>query len=294
MNEKILLDTDIGMDVDDAVCLAYLLANPACELLGITTVTGEVEKRAMLASVLCRAANREIPIYPGAEVPLVVEQKQKTAPQAAALKRWDHQSRFPRGEAIEFLRSVIRSHPGEVTLLAIGPLTNIGLLFSVDAEIPALLKGLVLMGGHFFHRQADVNPVEWNISGDPHASAIVYRAAPPIHRSIGLDVTMKVILDAESVRQQFRADLLKPVLDFAEIWFKGFYPSITFHDPLAAATIFDHRLCQYQIGEVDVELADTRKIGYTHFKPDATGAPHHVAAAVDIDAYFKHFFSMFA
>ena len=63
--QKIILDTDIGTDIDDAVCLAYLLANPQCELLGITTVTGEPEKRAMLASALCKVANRDIPIYPG-------------------------------------------------------------------------------------------------------------------------------------------------------------------------------------------------------------------------------------
>jgi inosine-uridine nucleoside N-ribohydrolase len=67
---KVLLDTDIGTDVDDAVCLAYLLAQPECELLGITTVTGEAEQRASLASVLCMAAGKEIPIYPGAESPL--------------------------------------------------------------------------------------------------------------------------------------------------------------------------------------------------------------------------------
>lgn len=59
---KVLLDTDIGTDVDDAVCLAYLLSHPACELLGITTVTGEAQKRASLASVLCEVAGRNVPI----------------------------------------------------------------------------------------------------------------------------------------------------------------------------------------------------------------------------------------
>ena len=62
---KILLDTDIGSDIDDSVCLAYLLSQPKCDLLGITTVTGDTVKRAMLASVLCRLAGREIPIFPG-------------------------------------------------------------------------------------------------------------------------------------------------------------------------------------------------------------------------------------
>lgn len=62
MTAKILLDTDIGSDLDDSVCLAYLLSQPKCELLGITTVSGDVNKRAMLASAMCKAAGKEIQI----------------------------------------------------------------------------------------------------------------------------------------------------------------------------------------------------------------------------------------
>src|SRR5918996_3041230 len=127
---KVLLDTDIGTDVDDAVCLAYLLAHPDCELLGITTVTGEAEKRASLASVLCKAAERDIPIYPGADHPMQGEQRQKIAQQADVLPRWTHQTDFPKGQAVEFLVQTIQANPGEVTLLTVGPLTNAGLLFS--------------------------------------------------------------------------------------------------------------------------------------------------------------------
>ncbi len=66
--EKILLDTDIGTEVDDAITLAYLLANPEAELLGITTVTGEAYERAKLASVLCKIAGKDIPIYPDVRI----------------------------------------------------------------------------------------------------------------------------------------------------------------------------------------------------------------------------------
>src|SRR6266852_4178271 len=111
---KLLLETDIGGDIDDALCLAYLLAQPACELLGITTVTGEAEKRAMLASALCKVAGKHIPIFPGVEYPLLAAQRQPDAPQARALHKWDHDTTFPRGQAVEFLRQTIRTHPGEV------------------------------------------------------------------------------------------------------------------------------------------------------------------------------------
>ncbi len=122
--KKILLDTDIGTDIDDAVCLAYLLSHPDCELVGITTVTGEAVKRASLASVLCQAADKHIPIYPGAEHPMRGEQRQLIAQQAAALPRWSHETDFPMNQAEDFLANTIRSHPNEVTLLTIGPLTN--------------------------------------------------------------------------------------------------------------------------------------------------------------------------
>src|SRR5512147_2326704 len=114
---KVLLDTDIGTDVDDAVCLAYLLAHPDCELLGITTVTGEAEKRASLVSVLCQAAGKDIPIYPGADHPMQGQQRQPIAQQAAVLPRWPHEADFPKGQAVDFLAETIRSHAGEVTLL---------------------------------------------------------------------------------------------------------------------------------------------------------------------------------
>src|SRR5260370_36247942 len=111
---KLLLDTDIGSDIDDAVCLAYLLAQPQCELLGITTVTGEAEKRAMMASAMCKIAGKQIPIFPGIEQPLLIPPHQPEAPQAVALGRWAHETTFPRGEAITFLRQTIHAHPGGI------------------------------------------------------------------------------------------------------------------------------------------------------------------------------------
>ncbi len=172
---KVLLDTDIGTDVDDAVALAYLLSHPDCELLGITTVTGEATKRASLASVICKAAGKEIPIYPGAEHPMQGEQRQPVAQQAAALPNWPHETQFPLNQAVDFLANTIRTYPGEVILLTIGPLTNAGLLFNTYPDVADLLKGLVMMGGNFGD-DTESGRVEWNIAGDPLASQITYKA----------------------------------------------------------------------------------------------------------------------
>jgi inosine-uridine nucleoside N-ribohydrolase len=292
MPVKILLDTDIGSDIDDAVCLAYLLAQPKCRLLGITTVTGEAEKRAQMASAMCRVAGQDVPIFPGCETPMLVAQKQPRCPQAAYLKRWKYQRKFPKGEAVRFLRETIRKNPGEIILLTIGPLTNVGLLFALDPEIPSLLKGLVMMCGVFTNRLAGVGPREWNAIGDPHATAIVYRANAKVHRSIGLDVTCQVKMDADEVRRRFTPDLLQPVADFAADWFKH-RAQVTFHDPLAATTIFDDKICGFVKGTADVELTSERLAGMTLWNPKAEEPRHEVASTVDKERFFEHYFSVF-
>jgi purine nucleosidase len=296
----VILDTDIGSDIDDAVCLAYLLAQAdagRCDLLGVTTVTGDTVARAKLASALCRVAGREVPILPGAREPLLVAQRQPLVPQADALARWPHAETYAEGEAITFLRDIIRAHPGEVTLLAIGPMTNVGLLLSTYPDVLGQLKALVMMIGSFTPGVAEAGrkrAAEWNALVDPHAAAVVYRAPVPtglIHRSVGLDVTLKVTLPADEVRRRFQQPLLRPVLDFAEVWFEK-RPIITFHDPLAAATIFDDSLVRFERGTVAVELRDEETMGRTIWSPDAGGG-HEVAAAVDPQAFLTHYFSVF-
>ncbi len=290
---KVLLDTDIGSDIDDAVCLAYLLLQPSCELLGITTVTGESDRRAMIASAICTAASRRIPIFPGAQEPLIFPQKQNTAPQAAAIHKWDHAEDFPRGEAVAFMRETIRENPGEITLLTIGPLTNIALLFKVDPAIPDMLEGMVSMCGRFTDQvKGPYGPMEWNASGDPHASAIVYRSMLRRHRTLPLDVTSWVSLGAADFRSMAGGvKVFAPVLDFAEIWFTG-RSGTTFHDPLAAATIFSENLCSFRKGEVEVELADQSALGATRWTDNPGEGRHEVAFEVKPDLFFEHFRSV--
>jgi len=286
---SVLFDTDIGSDIDDAICLAYLLANPACDLLGITTVTGDTIKRASMASVLCKIAGKKIPIHPGRQQSLLTEQKQPHVPQAAVLDRWAHDTDFSQGEAVEFMRKTIRAHPGEVVLLGTGPLTNIAALFSADEEIPELLKGLVLMCGVFSY---SASKLEWNALVDPVATAIAYHAAPPYHRSIGLDVTTKVTMPADEVRRKFQTPLLRPVLDFAEVWFEH-ATKVTFHDPLAATTLFDDSICDFQPGRVAIELKSDHVAGATLWYPGDPAGHHEIATNVNPSRFFEHYFSFF-
>jgi purine nucleosidase len=302
MAVKVLLDTDIDIlgDIDDALCLAYLLEQPACELLGITTVSWATDRRAMVASALCQAAGKDVPIYPGAAEPLLVELPRLDGPdmsaaEAAVLRRWAHRTSFARGRAVEFLRHTIHEHPGEVVLLAIGPMTNVGLLFAVDPEIPHLLKGLIMMCGVFAdqHTGAATPQREWNARFDPHATALVYHADVAMHRSVGLDVTEQIKLDRAGFDRWFRPRRQPHILaDIADTWFQH-RPSITFHDPLAAATLFDPSICHWQGGLVTVEHGREELQGLTRWTPDAMQGRHEVALQVDVERFFQHYFAVF-
>ncbi|MGQ9780366.1 MAG: nucleoside hydrolase [Bacillota bacterium] len=283
----VLLDTDIGSNIHDALCLAYLLQQPACELVGITTVTGEPEKRAMLADAICRAAGqRDVPIYPGAAIPLLGPQRQPTAPQASVLARWPHRDEFPRNEAVAFMRDLIRSRPGEITLLTIGPLTNVALLFALDPEIPSLLGRLVSMCG-VFTTYPERGRAETNTSLDPVAAAIVYQASAQMHLSVGLDVTLRCAMPAEEARKELRGAVPEPVAEMLEVFLLA-RPLVVFHDPLAAAVLFAPDICHYEQGRVSVAL----ETGLTRWEPDGEEAPHRIAVDVDPEAFFAHYFGV--
>jgi purine nucleosidase len=288
----VLFDTDIGSDIDDALALAYLLSQPRCELVGITTVTGYPQVRAQLADAICQVHGRkEVPIHSGAGRPILVPQMQPEVPQKSILPKYPHREHFAPNMAVDFLRQTIRSRPGEITLLSVGPLTNLGLLFAVDPEIPSLLKQWVMMGGEYISRPPGYGIKEWNTMGDPHATAIAFGANAPGTRCYGLDVTTKCQLPIDECRKRLNGGRLQIVGDMAEVWFKG-RPHITFHDPLAAAGVFEPGLCTYESGLVETELQSSRLIGYTDFRRDTKSKPHSVAVDVKPDAFFDHYFSV--
>ena len=284
-SHKIWLDTDIGSDVDDALALAFLLNRDDCDLLGLSTVTEIEDQRAQLASILCRVADKNVPIYAGTRHSLVAATPQKTVPQAVALPQFSHQTEFPASpfDAVAAMRAAIYAHPGEVTLLGIGPLTNIALLFALDPQIPRLLKQLVTMCGHFMPSDKSC---EWNALNDPHAAAMVYAAPVEKHLSFGLDVTQQLTM----ARGEFAEKIGKsrygaPILAMCGAQLQA-ENSVTFHDPLAAAAIFDPGLCGYQSGRVEVEIAEPSSLGFTDWTPQP-GATHQIAVSVDATRFFE-------
>jgi len=287
---KVLLDTDIGSDIDDAVCLTYLLAQPACDLLGVTTVSGEVEERAALASAICKVVGRDdVSIRAGLDAPLSGKQLQPRAPQKEALARWDHDTDFAARTAIDFMADTIRAHPGEVVLLSIGPLTNVAALFDAHPDVAGKLGGLTMMAGAFRREGGPGKLNEWNVRCDPTAAAQVYATPVAGHRSVGLNVTVRVRLPRDDVYRRFTHERWQPTLDMAEVWFRE-YDFMMFHDPLAGAVLFADDILQWNRGTVRVET-EGEEPGRTELVLAPDG-PHEAASWVDPDRFFDHFLAV--
>ncbi|REE56434.1 purine nucleosidase [Paenibacillus taihuensis] len=292
---KIWLDTDIGGDIDDALCLAYLLRQPACELVGISTVGGEAERRAMVADAICHAAGRQdIPVYAGADRQLMPSSVCPTPDGASRLPDWPHRKIDKKDQAVDAMRRAIREQPHELSLLAVGHLTNIALLFRLDPEIPRLLKELHIMSGVFspaLEAGPDMPMGNWNAWLDRHACAIVYDADVPIRRTFGLNVTSQLALTQEAKPGLFESNrLMRAVGDFGSPWLASH--AMTFHDPLAAACLFEPQLCAYQRGAISVDYTNVDTFGEMAFQPSTSNNSDDIAVTVDRERFFEHYFAI--
>ena len=228
----VIYDTDPG--VDDAMALYFALAHPDIELLGITTTFGNVtvEQAAVNALYLTQVAGRSTPVTKGMAAPWV---KPLQAPPAyihgddglgnlphrvAATNRLD-----PRASA-RFIVDTVRARPGEVTLVAVGPLGNLALALRLEPELPALVREVILMGGAVNER-GNVSPVaEANVWNDPHAADLVFTAGWPL-TMVGLDVTHRVMLPVSLSRQiaAHQQHVATDTLLHAVSFYAGFYGS---------------------------------------------------------------------
>lgn len=284
--EKILLDTDIGGDIDDAICLAYLLKEPQCDLIGITTVCGEPEKRAAVADAVCRTVGKEIPIVTGLDSTMQPAPVYPTPDGAEALKFWPH-STFEKGDAPAFLYQKIKENPHEVVLIGIGNMTNIATLFCTYPDAAELLKGLYVMNGYFGKEMLPDPYYNWNSWADPLASKIVFSTRTAIYRAVPLEITDRLTIDAEQAEILFRpdSDLMKAVFSFGNAWLEH-SEKLTLHDPLAAVCVFHPEVCQFERGTVQVETEQESNMGGTAFMPSPNGNVE-IAKTVDRETFYR-------
>lgn len=284
--EKILLDTDIGGDIDDAICLAYLLKEPQCRLLGITTVCGEPEKRAAVADAICRTVGKSVPIVAGLDTTLQPIPVYPTPDGAKALALWPH-GIYEKGDAPSFLYQNIKRHPHEIILIGIGNMTNIAALFMTYPDAAGLLKGLFVMNGYFGADPLPEPYYNWNAWADPLASKIVFSSRTALHRAVPLEVTDCLTLDARQADMLFRpdTDLMKAVFSFGNAWLES-SEKLTLHDPLAAVCIFHPEVCCFERGFVTVETEREASMGNTFFTPSAHGNVE-IARSVNRERFYS-------
>lgn len=298
---RLLVDTDIGTDADDAVCLAYLLHQPACRVEGITTVGRDAADRAAITDALCaHFGHPQIPIAAGAAHALYPTPywQDHTVNQTSILERWPARRTYQAAQALDLMRRIVDAHPGEVVLLTLGPLTNAALLAAAAPDVAARLKAVVVMGGRFSYDPAKPR-TECNVMLDPVAAGAVFAHPFPALRVVSLDTTGPIHLTPDAMERELAAPRLAPVRACARAWV-GLKAGRTLglHDPFTAATLFAPDLCRFERGRVHMRLFEHDLdrgtplpagtcTGTTAFTPDPDG-PHALARGGDAPAFLTH------
>ncbi|MED4602070.1 nucleoside hydrolase [Paenibacillus validus] len=266
--QRIILDTDIGTDVDDALALALALRSPEIVLEGVTTVYGDVDIRARLVKKLMHLANRhDVCVYKGIEKPLLQNREVFWAGHEELLLSNHEAFDIEDRHAVDFIIDKIMSNPGEITLVPIGPLTNIAVAIIREPRIVEHVKEIILMGGvtRLGNNGIELPPIEHNVKCDPEAASLVFSSGAPIVM-VGLDVTMKVRITSKEKDELYASgDPLNIALaQSIEKWlrFRG-KDWTAMHDPLAVSLLVDRSIVQTQRMNIRVEYDHRHPTGQT-------------------------------
>jgi purine nucleosidase len=264
MRHPIVLDTDMGSDVDDALCLALAMAAPEIELVAVTHVCGDTRLRAQISRRLLELAGRgEVPVYAGRAQPLDGGERFVWFGHEGVGILEGSAPRVPPDDAVDVLCRTFRTGAA-VELVAVGPLTNIAAALAADPSLAGRIRRLTIMGGYLrgagFAGAAFPPSREYNLTADPEASRRVLTADIPI-RMIPIDVTLQVWLTEADVRAlEASPSALHGALARAlRRWAPGLVDSLVragaergidiasfLHDPLALACVYDESFCTFE------------------------------------------------
>lgn len=293
---RIILDTDPG--IDDALALLLALASPEVQLEAVTTVSGnvDVEQTTRNAlSLLTLAGRTDIPVARGCRYPLVRQPLyaayvhgqnglgEVTLPEPTIQPVGQH--------AIELIIERVLQSPGEITLVAIGPVTNLALALRREPRIAQAVREVVIMGGALRVPGNTTPSAEFNVLADPHAAQMVLQAGWPI-RLVSLDTTMQTPLSRAQVDifTQGGGKVKTFIKQMLAYYFDVFAPqykvsALHMHDPLCLGVAFQPDFITWEPSYVDVELNGTLTLGETvaFFNRPNAPAPN-VQASVGVDA----------
>ena len=280
----VVLDTDMGDDIDDALALGLALNSPELKVLAVDTVLQQGQRRADLTYRILELYGRtDIPVGVGAETTLLGKASNAVVKQTEALAPDYHMPANRRHNGIQLLVDTIMKYPEKVTLLAYGPLTNVALALRAEPRIADNLERIVLMNGVFFRPG-----LEYNTYRDAEASQIVYSSGVPI-TTVGLDVTMQCRLSSEHLQQMADSqhENVRFLRQLIGIWQGGNATQRPIlHDPLAILVAFRPTLIDTAQGTVTIETKGTPGVSYglSVFKQDASGAVKVAREVRSVDA----------
>ena len=284
---RVIIDTDPG--VDDAFALLLAMRSPELKIEAITPVAGNVPLEVTLPNALRMveiAGRTDIPVAAGAKTPLLrrlVTAAYVHGENGLGGAVFPDPTTKPEAEpAAEIIRRIVRKYPGEVTLITIGPLTNIAAALASDSDLAAQVRGLVMMGGSL--SGGNITPAaEFNIYVDPEAARIVFQSGIPI-TMVGLDVTRKTALTDDHVAKlsagnsavsQAAAKIARKAIDHTRA--QGFLVGPNMHDSLALAAFLDPSILQFENYYVDIEvngeLTAGQTLGYSPNQGDLKRTP---------------------
>ncbi len=231
----IVLDTDIGTDIDDAWALGYALKSPAFNLVGVTVSDADTPSRAKLAcKLLQRLGRTDVPVAVGRQTPAIPPDRVDYQFTWAE----DFQTYKPIATpAADFIAQTIRKYPKQLTLIAVGPLQNIGDLVRMHPDVVPLVKRVVLMSGSIGANAYGPTPMaEWNVKVAVPEAQAVYAAAWPL-TIVPLDSTSYVKLEDQERNTLRRAGtpLVRSLEALLRLWADGPMSRMTLHDQLAIA-----------------------------------------------------------
>jgi purine nucleosidase len=288
--KTIILDTDIGTDVDDCLALALCLASSELKLAAVTTVYGDARLRArMVLKLLALRGVDDVPVAAGAEKPLLNrvpvyweghEGQGVLTPEDSALTPVDE-------HASDLIARTVMAQPGEVILIAIGPLTNVALAILKEPRLARALGGLVIMGGVLGGTNALHLPwTEHNFRSDPEAAQIVLASGAPM-AIVPLDATTQVRIRTVGVARLAAADtpFHVAVADQVRRYPRYREQGWTYlHDPLAVATVIRPELVRWESLHAVVETGGMHTTGKLLVKPPAGDAPATAEVALGVSA----------
>jgi purine nucleosidase/pyrimidine-specific ribonucleoside hydrolase len=295
----ILMDCDPGHD--DAIALVMAHRSPAIRLLGVTTVCGNAEIEKVTSNclrILEFIGAEDVPVARGCFRPLARPLVLGTADGPSGLEGSPYlpmpmKTVEPR-HAVDFLAEQLLTQPEPITVVATGPLTNIGLLILKHPEALPKIKELIWMGGVFYRKSEIITPTEFNAFCDPEALRIVLDSGAPL-TMIGLDVTMQVLVEAPQFAEFEKIDtkLGRVVVDWLKFYERLHRGSMgvggALHDPLALAVVIDPTLIRAKPAHIGVDLAGTFTLGATvaDFWGERGEPPNaRIAYEVDADRFF--------